>query len=56
MFLDFGIELDFSMGRILRTLENLKISEETLVIFSSDNGAACVGQLEQSERGLSLKI
>ena len=56
MFSDFEIELDFSVGRILRTLENLKISEETLVIFSSDNGAACVGQLEQSKRALSLNI
>ena len=56
LFLDFEIELDFSVGRILKTLENLKISEETLVIFSSDNGAACVGQLEQSGRALCFKI
>lgn len=31
-------ELDWSMGRILKTLETLNIDENTLVIFTSDNG------------------
>lgn len=31
-------ELDWSMGQILKTLKNLGIEEETLVIFTSDNG------------------
>lgn len=31
-------EVDWSVGQILDTLERLKLSERTLVIFSSDNG------------------
>ncbi|WP_117883775.1 sulfatase family protein [Aureibaculum luteum] len=31
-------EIDWSMGRILETLEKLNIDENTLVIFTSDNG------------------
>ena len=31
-------ELDRSVGKILETLENLKLSENTFVIFTSDNG------------------
>ena len=31
-------ELDRSVGRILETLKNLKLSENTFVIFTSDNG------------------
>jgi arylsulfatase A-like enzyme len=33
-------EIDFSTGRILQTLKNLDIDERTLVVFTSDNGAA----------------
>ncbi len=35
---DFVNELDYSVGLILKELENLNISENTLIIFSSDNG------------------
>lgn len=31
-------EIDWSVGRILETLERLNIEEETLVLFASDNG------------------
>ncbi|MBO6575980.1 MAG: sulfatase [Rhodothermales bacterium] len=31
-------EIDWSVGRILETLEELDLDEETLVIFTSDNG------------------
>jgi arylsulfatase A-like enzyme len=31
-------ELDWSMGQVLQTLEQLDITENTLVIFTSDNG------------------
>jgi arylsulfatase A len=31
-------ELDWSMGQILKTLKDLQIDENTLVIFTSDNG------------------
>lgn len=33
-------ELDWSVGQILDTLSELKLDENTLVIFTSDNGAA----------------
>ncbi len=33
-------ELDWSVGQILRTLKELKLDEKTLVIFTTDNGAA----------------
>ena len=36
---DFLLELDWSVGQILDTLDELGIAENTLVFFSSDNGA-----------------
>ncbi len=36
---DFVLELDWSVGRILDTLDELGLTDETLVLFSSDNGA-----------------
>ncbi len=35
---DVIVELDWSAGEILQTLERLKLATNTLVIFSSDNG------------------
>lgn len=35
---DFVQELDWSVGGLLATLDRLKLTENTLVIFSSDNG------------------
>ena len=35
---DFVEELDWSVGEILDTLERLDLAEETLVVFTSDNG------------------
>ena len=35
---DFIFELDFVVGELLKTLENLGVSDNTLVMFSSDNG------------------
>ncbi len=35
---DFIQELDWSVGRILDKLDNLKLTDNTLVIFTSDNG------------------
>ncbi|HEX3657376.1 MAG TPA: arylsulfatase [Pirellulales bacterium] len=35
---DFIEELDWSVGRILETLDKLKLADNTLVIFTSDNG------------------
>jgi arylsulfatase A len=33
-------ELDWSVGQVLKTLSELQLDEKTLVIFTSDNGAA----------------
>ena len=38
LFGDVVEELDWSMGEILKTLEELGIDERTLVVFTSDNG------------------
>ncbi len=35
---DFVQELDWSVGELLATLDRLKLADNTLVIFSSDNG------------------
>jgi arylsulfatase A-like enzyme len=35
---DFINELDWSVGEVLATLDRLKLTENTLVIFTSDNG------------------
>jgi len=35
---DFIFELDFIVGELLKTLEELGVAEETLVLFTSDNG------------------
>lgn len=36
---DTLVELDWSVGELMKTLERLNLAENTLVIFSSDNGA-----------------
>ena len=35
---DFIFELDFVVGELLKTLEEIKVADNTLVIFTSDNG------------------
>jgi arylsulfatase A-like enzyme len=37
---DFLEELDWSVGRVLETLDRLKLTDTTLVIYTSDNGGA----------------
>jgi arylsulfatase A-like enzyme len=39
MYADVVEELDWSVGRILQTVRELGLSEKTLVVFTSDNGA-----------------
>jgi arylsulfatase A-like enzyme len=36
---DFVMQVDASIGQILDTLDRLKLADDTLVIFTSDNGA-----------------
>ena len=38
-------EVDWSVGQIMQTLKELKLAENTLVIFTSDNGAAAGSSL-----------
>ncbi len=40
LFGDVIEELDWSVGRILKTLDELDLDQQTLVIFTTDNGAA----------------
>ncbi|MFK8114991.1 MAG: arylsulfatase [Rubripirellula sp.] len=35
---DFIFELDYVVGELLRTLDELKLADDTVVLFSSDNG------------------
>ena len=39
------MELDYGVGQILSTLKRLGIAGNTLVFFSSDNGAATYAKL-----------
>jgi arylsulfatase A len=36
---DFTMQVDVSVGRVLEALDRLKLRDDTLVIFTSDNGA-----------------
>lgn len=38
MYGDFAMMVDANIGRVLRTLEDARMTDDTLVIFSSDNG------------------
>ncbi|MBP0902975.1 sulfatase [Mariniflexile gromovii] len=53
MYGDAVEELDWSMGEILKTLESLGIDENTLVIFTSDNGP---WNLENEQGGSALPL
>ena len=35
---DFIVELDFIVGELLTTLEKLGVADNTLILFTSDNG------------------
>lgn len=38
MYGDFAVMVDAMIGRVLKTLEDAKMSDDTLVVFTSDNG------------------
>lgn len=46
---DWIAELDLSVGRILDTLDRMGVSDETLVIFTSDNGGLMMSEGERPE-------
>ena len=39
------MELDYGVGKILATLKKLGVEKNTLVFFTSDNGAALVSKI-----------
>ncbi|WP_019026105.1 sulfatase family protein [Colwellia piezophila] len=43
---DFTMEMDYEIGRLLNKLDELKIADNTLVIFTSDNGTSPKAKLE----------
>lgn len=45
---DFIEELDGSVGKILETLDRLKVADNTLVVFTSDNGGVVVNTAEHA--------
>ena len=49
---DVVTELDWSIGQVFKTLKDLKISENTLVIFTSDNGPWLLLNEEGGSAGL----
>ena len=46
---DAVMELDWAVGQIISALESNNLLDDTIVIFSSDNGAACVGGTKEQE-------
>lgn len=51
---DFIQELDYSVGEILKALDEHGFSENTLVLFTSDNGGHPAGAEEAIEAGLRI--
>ncbi len=51
---DFIQELDFSVGEILKALDDCGFSENTLVLFTSDNGGHPAGGDEAIAAGLKI--
>jgi arylsulfatase A-like enzyme len=51
---DFIEELDWSVGRILETLDKLKLTDNTLLIFTSDNGGV-LNPMGEGEEALALR-
>ncbi|GFQ79205.1 n-acetylgalactosamine-6-sulfatase, partial [Trichonephila clavata] len=48
---DAVMELDYGVGQILNTLQELKIENNTFVFFTSDNGAALVSKTSAGSNG-----
>lgn len=46
---DWIAELDLSVGRILDTLDRMQVSDDTLVIFTSDNGGVLISEGDRPE-------
>jgi arylsulfatase A len=54
---DFVYEMDYHVGRLLKTIDSLNIGENTLIIFTSDNGGINAdGKNYTGEIGSLLKL
>ena len=47
--------MDYNIGRVLGALQQLGLSENTLIIFASDNGAAVMAPIKELNCGAGLK-
>ena len=47
---DFVVQVDWTVGRVLGTLEEVGAADNTLVIFTSDNGSYMFGSGDPAER------
>lgn len=54
-FGDWIHELDRSVGRILETLDRMGATQNTLVIFASDNGGVCKPEIERLMQTTAIK-
>jgi arylsulfatase A-like enzyme len=52
---DFIQDLDLSVGRIMETLEYMGLMENTIVIFSSDNGGEIPGNRPEAPENLAIQ-
>lgn len=51
-YADFVMQVDFHVGQLLEFIKNAGIEENTLVIFTSDNGMSPAGKIEElTEKG-----
>ena len=53
---DFINELDWSVGQLLATLDRLKLTDNTLVIFTSDNGGVIEPSNERSATAIKAGL
>lgn len=52
IYADFVMETDYAVGRILNKLDELGVSDNTIVVFTSDNGCSPQADFEQlSKKG-----
>lgn len=52
---DYILELDWCLGQVLQTLDRLKLADNTLVLFSSDNGGGVTNKEIMAEFQLNLE-
>ncbi|MCC6352288.1 MAG: sulfatase-like hydrolase/transferase [Verrucomicrobiae bacterium] len=53
---DFIAELDASVGQLLGTLDRLKLADDTLVIFTSDNGGAVAPNSPEHQQAMDAGL